>query len=230
MPCPGLCPAAPALSWLCPSSAPALGGFPGGKFHQTPSFTPEESGAPVGRESSPGSSWHQCPVLRCQEGSGRGGHLSWSCQRGTAKGSPCWGTAGSPAAGAAAPVSSRGVLAGGQGRGGGAEEAASEEEHGRGSRELAPAPGSPGAPTAAGGHGPAAAAPAKYLPEWHRAMNQPPTRPVLRGKARHSPALHGKARQSRALGGKARLSVAKPSSGWALGGPTQQCPPWEGTA
>lgn len=125
---------------------------------------------------------------------------------GDSQGAPCMGTAGSPIAGAVAPVPSWGVLARGQGHVGDidAEEAAAEEEGGRGSWDLAPAPGSAAAPTAAGGRGPAATAPAKYLPGWHRATAQPPARPCA--------AKHGKARLSAAKLGSARQSTAKPGS------------------
>lgn len=241
------------LPWLCPGSRR----FSRWKIPPNPKFPPGKTEAcppvPVpGTASSPGTAARRCMCRTlpwpCREGPGHRGHLSRPRWGSTAGGSPCKGTAGSPAARAVVPIPSWGVLVRGRGRGGvggvGAEEAASEEERGRGSRELAPAPGSPGAPTAAGGRGPAAVAPAKYLPEWHRAMDQPPTRPALRGKARQSPALRGKARllqgkawQSRALGGRTRPRgtaqphAAVPTPGGDSPGtraPADPVSPWRG--
>lgn len=174
----------------------------------------------------------------CRGSARRDPGMEGTSPEGDSRGSRCGGgAAGSLVAGTVAPVPSRGVQAGGQGRGGGggAEEAASEEERGRGSRELAPAPGSPGAPTAAGGRGPAATAPAKYLPEWHRAMDQPPARPgparqstAKPSSARQSVAPHGKAWQSMAKRGKAWQSVALHGRAWQSVAPHGRA--WQSTA
>lgn len=84
---------------LCPGSAPTLGGFPGGKFHQIQSFPLEKWGlsphspphSPPPRAQPParaplGTSARRCtcralPWL-CQEGPGHGGHLSGGGQPG----------------------------------------------------------------------------------------------------------------------------------------------------
>lgn len=126
----------------CPGSAPAPGGFPGGQFHQTQSFplgkwglgvVPPPAQPPAWAPLSTGAQHCLCRALPwpCQEGPGHPGHRSQPCRRGgTARGSPCRGTGGSPAAGSVAPIPSRGILARGWGGGGGAgaEEAAAEEE------------------------------------------------------------------------------------------------------
>lgn len=169
---PGLCPPALALPQL-------LEIFPPRKSHGTQNFPPGEAGAhPPGQRSAP--ELH----IPGRDLGGHRGHLSRPHRGGTTGGSPWRGTAESPAAGAVARplLGCPGAVS---------MEAASEQERGRGSWELAPSPGSPGAPTAAGGRGPAATAPAKYLPEWHRAMDQPPARPAPRGKARQNTAQPG---------------------------------------
>ncbi|XP_056368191.1 collagen alpha-1(III) chain-like [Oenanthe melanoleuca] len=197
----------------CPGSSPAVGDFPHRKSHGTQNF-------PLGKRGliPKGNSRDQSCTFQAGSG-GHRGHFSRPHRRGTTRGSPRRGTAGSPAAGAVARplLGCPGAVS---------VEAASEQERGRGSWELAPSPGSPGAPTAAGGRGPAATAPAKYLPEWHRAMDQPPARPAPRGKARQNTAQPSSGWQILALGGKSRLWVAKPSSRWqspALGDKSWIC-------
>lgn len=82
----------------CPSFPPALGSFPGGKFHQTQSFPRGKRGLgpPRARPPAPaplGTS-AQCCTCRalpqpCQEGPGHQGHLSQPCRvGGTQPGGP----------------------------------------------------------------------------------------------------------------------------------------------
>lgn len=211
-PPPAVTPGVPGMEGLClhPGLCPPALALP-----QLLEIFPIEN--PTGHKTSPlgtqGLIPHRHQSCTFQAGSGDIEGTSPGPSEGAQPGGPMRGDSGVPYRGTAGSPAVARPLPGCPGAV--SMEAASEQERGRESWELAPSPGSPGAPTAAGGRGPAATAPAKYLPEWHRAMEQPPARPAPRGRARQNTAPGDKARlwvaklgsgrQSSALGGKARL-------------------------